>query len=727
VLGTRGIQTTSMAALPVGALPLPLPAPAPAKLSLLFSDASKDPTEGNWEALMASFLHDVHNATNNTDTTALRDMVIASGTRNELLSFTVVHGNRARLYTLCMKWQDGLTGRNPELNGNFFALEGELIQDRGHIVEFDVGVFNLPNNVAVVPTVTAIVDALVADPTLSMMAGPYTAGDPDTEGVKTRKICPVPHSLAGLWLLHEEGITWQIFFGMIYPAIVAEGKEVAYKSLIQFMQQLAVGNPSTINCATRPAAPPRSAVLMLRYMKALEAHFPGLRQDAVAQQHSQIAGAIGRMVDQQQAHYDANKLAKEEKVTTTVAGWLGEDDFPAVLNLTNTRNDPDLIVACPVYKAMAAAPKSLKMARLQSAIDKILGDRGMEHLVVIITPAMFTIFASMKWHRVGPDSLTSGLFGNPFLWGACDEEATNALNLRAQFIHGGETAASDADAQALLKIVVNPPLEDESIDNFKRMEVAASVLLPAGHGFLIHLREHITSFTHYERKWRSLAMTNANLQGAKGALHLQFMALRFSKYWRAQRSSPARVTLSDPKELIDLIDMGRQWEPAVSHSLAASLKLGVLGRFSRAQARGDWDDDAKTQATQATAASTRSGITGLTIGNMSLSGTSGKSTVGDGKGKENANFHLVLFGGIKARTVGGKTVKSREVREKIKKGELPPLPPSKADGKPMCLAWHTKGICNPDCPRAADHGVVYSVEEYQPLCGWCDDNYPKDE
>ena len=134
----------------------------------------------------------------------------------------------------------------------------------------------------------------------------------------------------------------------------------------------------------------------------------------------------------------------------------------------------------------------------------------MEHLVVIITTAMFTIFASMKWHWVGPDSLTSGFFGNPFLWGACDEEATNALNLGAQFIHGGETAASDADTQALLKVVVNPPLEDESINNLKRMEVVAAVLLPAGHGFLNHLREHIMSFGHYDRKWKSLAMTNAS-------------------------------------------------------------------------------------------------------------------------------------------------------------------------------------------------------------------------
>ena len=47
-------------------------------------------------------------------------------------------------------------------------------------------------------------------------------------------------------------------------------------------------------------------------------------------------------------------------------------------------------------------------------------------------------------------------------------------------VHGGDTAASQADVQAMIKLEVNPPLEDESIDNFKRMEI-----------FLIHLRDHL--------------------------------------------------------------------------------------------------------------------------------------------------------------------------------------------------------------------------------------------
>ena len=40
------------------------------------------------------------------------------------------------------------------------------------------------------------------------------------------------------------------------------------------------------------------------------------------------------------------------------------------------------------------------------------------------------------------------------------------------------------------------------------------------------------------------------------------------------------------------------------------------------------------------------------------------------------------------------------------------------DGQTMCLAWHTKGQCNSDCPRVVDH-VSYTASDYKPLHDWC--------
>ena len=68
-------------------------------------------------------------------------------------------------------------------------------------------------------------DSLTRDPALDTMAGPYAAGNPNTIGVKTRNICPVLHPFLGLWLLNEDGMTWQKFFGTIYPAIMNKVRE----------------------------------------------------------------------------------------------------------------------------------------------------------------------------------------------------------------------------------------------------------------------------------------------------------------------------------------------------------------------------------------------------------------------------------------------------------------------------------------------------------------------
>ena len=62
-------------------------------------------------------------------------------------------------------------------------------------------------------------------------------------------------------------------------------------------------------------------------------------------------------------------------------------------------------------------------------------------------------------------------------------------------------------------------------------------------------------------------------------------------------------------------------------------------------------------------------------------------------------FNTGLFGAYRERVVDGKRVTSHLVREMIGQGAIPQLPVSKMDGEVMCLAWHTKGMCNPGhCP-----------------------------
>ena len=100
------------------------------------------------------------------------------------------------MYTCPYRWEDDLLAENSDLNNKFFAFKGELIQNVTHTVGLGSAVFNLLNNMVMVLTQATIVAALIADANLQLM-GPYQNGDANTEGVKTRKMSPVPHFIKG--------------------------------------------------------------------------------------------------------------------------------------------------------------------------------------------------------------------------------------------------------------------------------------------------------------------------------------------------------------------------------------------------------------------------------------------------------------------------------------------------------------------------------------------------
>ena len=75
--------------------------------------------------------------------------------------------------------------------------------------------------------------------------------------------------------------------------------------------------------------------------------------------------------------------------------------------------------------------------------------------------------------------------------------------------------------------------------------------------------------------------------------------------------------------------------------------------------------------------------------------------------------------------IGRRPIKCQDLRNKIKRGELPEFTMSKVDGNQMCPAWHVKGMCNPSCSQTPDH-VEYATDEYQNMCLWFQTNWPSE-
>ena len=700
--------------------PLPVPAQTPALFATLFADANRDPTSGNPGTLLRPFVHDLNNAGANTTTAGIRDALAASGSQHLLIAVTIVAGGKARAYVCPFRWEDGLTNNNPALVNKYFALEGELIGSQGHTVEIDRGVFDLLNQQVAVPTVATILAAYAADATAAQL-GPYTAADAGTEIVKTRRIVPIPHVLVGPWLAEADGIDAPRFWRVYYPLIVAAGQENDCAALIQFFQievtvppNGAAGDPSLLDTA-RPSPPPRNPVLLGRVQKILEEHFVQLRRDAATQQTNQIATAVGVLAQQSRRQYEEAKQEKADAKAATVEKMLGLDNLRRLLIMTRMPNEGQLTAQCPFYQKLADVPKAQRLGVLESSIQAAMDAKGHRHLSFPSSAGLLSNTLNLQWHRANEDSLTTGLLGNPFLFGDTDEEHQQSVNLQVYMMEAGGAAMSSADAASLLKLDVKLPGENHSVNNICRMDALCSILLPNNHPFRTYIAKHLSALESYMPKWERMEMSSPLLQPAKGAFHLQYLALRVSRYWQDQSVSVTPITLPDPEELFRELDYRRPWEPTMSSVLRSKLKLDVLSQMRGGTIPGlDLSTDTST-VSDLTTPSLASLARALAGGGGTGSGGSGTST--------NPHFNEVLFGDYRRRQVNGKPIPARDLRRKIAAGELPELPKSKYCAHPMCLAYHVKGMCNPTCPRVGDH-KEYSAEEYNPLVEWCTQHYP---
>ena len=133
---------------------------------------------------------------------------------------------------------------------------------------------------------------------------------------------------------------------------------------------------------------------------------------------------IGIIATYKNSHCEALKLnlEKEENATLSVAAWLGDDKFLALLNLTRCRNEEDLNIPYPVYLAMAKASNAEKMKRFHSAINGKLDDHDITGSPCLCAPTILINFLSMKWYTTYANYAVTGWFRNPLLFGAQNEE-----------------------------------------------------------------------------------------------------------------------------------------------------------------------------------------------------------------------------------------------------------------------------------------------------------------
>jgi hypothetical protein len=322
---------------------------------------------------------------------------------------------------------------------------------------------------------------------------------------------------------------------------------------------------------------------------------------------------------------------------------------------------------------------------------------------------LFTQVTSLKWGMLNPDALESGSLGNTFLFTDSVVETAQGLNRQIEFIQQGGSPPSYADAQILLKAKINLPGPGDSLRCILQMLAVCRADLPPAHPLVTFLCNHYAFMKVCDPGWATYSMYVPALPRLKGVYHLQWQFLKVTKFFSQIECNLNKACCPDPHKIINLIQEEGQKEPNLTETFTARYNLwSFLGLHTPSG-----------KSSIPSAASTLVGtslISGLTL--STLVGGSAKPVMVTNKGVDlrvkNLRFDEVLFGTYKTSAL-----KAKIICDEIKAGTIPPLPASKLDGTtPMCLAWHTKGVCNMNCPCISDH-VAYTADKYAPMVTWC--------
>ena len=692
-----------------------LPAPQPATFAALFSDLSKDPSNGIYTNLLdPSFSIDLNTPANNTTPEAVKQQIAAAGSQRLPMAVIQLIDGRLQILLLPFRHEQAAgIAPDPAVDGKLFAYDGELIHGQGLLVEILGNSFHQLTNQVQVGTTAHINGQLATDTNPDFMMGPFAAADGNTEALKTRSIVLVPFKYVGLFMSQPGGIRPRYYFDTILPQIEADGLENVCRPLTCFCQiaitRQTAGTDRSVLEVPRPLAPPRNESLLNYSHGLLLHHFPQLNP-LIAQANMQpIAAGITQLHTQRETQYNEAKQEKEAKEKSTVEQWLGVDRFKRLLHYSCVTTEAQL---AQVWTVMAKAPQRERLGILQGKVRGELSAMGEVHLEesCVLDPNLLAHLVMLEWTMVNPDALETGCLGNLFIFGDSDVEERQRINKKLDLIQSGGASPSLTDAETIMKMKINLPDEEGSLRCVRRAEAVFRAVLPIGHPATSFISQHYRAMKAYDPGWRNHVTSNPLTRPLKGILHLHWLSLRLTQYFRKQGRSATPVACPDPLDILDKLQMQEKWEPLLSETFISRYNIRSLLQLEKPSFRKFEDN-----ATVATEMSSLSGSLG-TMG-LGTTGTRG-STTSTNVRVDNTHFNESLFDDYKRSTK-----KSAELRKRIKNGELKALPPSKVDSNiPMCLAWHTKGQCNTGCPLVKDH-VPYSGEEYVSMKSWCQECY----
>jgi hypothetical protein len=672
-----------------------VPPGAPFRASYIdyFQNAAHDSFHGDYAAALAPY--DVPLAQNALATVtpdAIRTLVVGARAQKVPTAFLLLHDDRLHIYLQVDKYHARLGLPATPWDDRMFAQKGDLHRNQAVLVEWKADYFHqLPQQI-LVPTPVTIDTVFAAEPAATLL-GPYAQGEQGTELIKVRRTCFVPPKYVPLFL--GAPLTPREAWERVRGQIVIDGQQVACQALIKYFQAAltrpGAGMVPSLALTEAPTPPLADALLLDHRQRILEDDFPELCDTQARAQQNLIADRLGELVQENRSAREQDRADKELEKTKDPKELLGDVGVQKLLRWCHVMTTAELP---PFWKELVKAKKAQQLAVLQWAVDKVKEEMGEADLQFVISPASLEMVKNLRFVMLTPNHVATGL--QPFQFPEEAIEGTTSAQALYQAIYTGTGAPPMAEVASILQAKPGAPkVLYQARHQVRRTYILLVVLLGEEHGLCVaydrFYQRFLASEAELHRYQQGLATTHDQLLFPTKLLKRN--AIDLSYWFEMQAATP---TMRDAPKFELVFESIKQehthWEPQMSASFLRELKLDGFQKM----------EQIKPSDTSGTKPSEKPGPP-------------------DNATASNPHFQEDKFG--KYRQL--RSVSTRSIRRKVAEKALPPLPLSKVDKQPMCLAWHTKGQCNVRCPRAVDH-VAYQASELQELVTWCNDHYPKE-
>lgn len=655
-----------------------------------FADAN-DPVGGDYAHLLEPY----HLPTAGGDGPApadVRSLACGAQATGIPTAFIDVHDGKLSVYIQLDRIVPQL-GRAPSawLNTNIAQL-GDLISNHPVLVELPDAAWNR-GPVVRVGTPTLIDTALAGDAAIQFM-GPFNETDADTELVRTRKISPIPHAFVqGILALGRNATPRQVW-AYVYPICVDRGWLVSCAPFLDFLRcNLTItteGENPAIWSDQAPNPILADAEMIDRRRDILERDFPGMsdRGNEVAQ--NAIATELGGLRSDLDAQRREEVQRRELKAATSLTDHWGPVASLMICRLCAVGSLEEL-PPDSFFRLVADSKKHQRLTHLQTQVNAQLVIAQQEELEFVVTPAILTTIMTMSLTMVNSDSVKTGL--QPFrLHPATSLEEALGNQHVYELMRGEHAAPSVRDAQQMARATAECPRRMFQVREFvKRTEVLIRALGDIGplRDLADALNAYCIKFLSMESKMHALGETDRLLP----ALLIKRIAMKMSEFFKLQMNQPHPVSVPEFVETLVKIEREETWKPLASPAFLSALGLAQPAPTPPA-APGRDPPRPQPAATAAAAAAAANPF-------------------------NNVNFNP------RFTPFRESTATCRDVRSNIGGGpnQHRALPLSRIDGKPRCLAFHAKGVCNPNCGRMMDH-VAYTNEQDDELVAWCEECFP---